>query len=192
MRPSATRKLVIGIDPGTGVNSPMGFAAFTPSNMEIIHVDEFWTEHKKLEHRIRDISDQFNGVMEKLAAQTGDELFIEYFVMRGKGGETLQRMIGSIMGRTPYEVEIDHVQNTSVKLIVGGDGKADKVDVARGLRDFFSKSPKSKAVVQELINNEKWDQLDALAIGLAGWHRSQLRQVKKKDVTKKKAKQKRS
>ena len=170
--------LVIGIDPGTGVSSPMGFALIEPETKQILFTAEFWTKYKKLEHRIRDISEQFEAVLTGAVLEEGDAIFIEYFVMRGKGGETLQRMIGSIMGRTPYDLQLDHVQNTSVKLIVGGAGTADKVDVARGLRDYFNKEPARK-FVQALINKEQWDQLDALAIGLAGWHRSHIQKAAK-------------
>jgi Holliday junction resolvasome RuvABC endonuclease subunit len=158
--------VVICCDPGTGVTSPMGLAAFTPDTNTILYVDEFWTQHSKVEHRIRDISIRFEESFAfRIKAKTV-LFFIESFVMRGKGGETLQRMIGSLMGRVPYEVEIGHVSNTAMKLIVGGHGASDKRQVAEGVIKYFGPT---KAIPKQLLQDERWDVTDALGIGIAGY-----------------------
>lgn len=159
--------IVIGIDPGTGVSSPMGLGAFNPVRRTPIHVEEFWTKWSNVEHRIRDISDNLEATLLDIVPdeETPVLVCIEYFVMRGKGGETLQRMVGSVMGRLPYNYKLVFVQNTTVKAVVGGSGKADKRGVAEGVLDFFG----GAEWVRKLIEAESWDILDALAIGIAGW-----------------------
>jgi hypothetical protein len=93
-----------------------------------------------LEHRIRDISDIFQSTIDQIDTdhQQYDLLVcIEQFVMMGKGGESLQRLIGSFMGRLPYRVNLLHVQNTKVKLYMADHGHADKDAVAQGVLSFF-------------------------------------------------------
>lgn len=160
--------LVIGIDPGTGVNSPMGLAIFDPEAKRLLWAEDFWTEHKKLEHRIKDISERLETrIIEQmaLAPDATYYVFIESFVMRGKGGETLQRMIGSVMGRVPYHVELGHVQNSTIKLLIAGHGHASKELVAEGVEKYF----RTDASVPKLIAEKAWYKIDAIAIGLTGW-----------------------
>jgi Holliday junction resolvasome RuvABC endonuclease subunit len=95
---------------------------------------------------------------------------IEQFVMRGKGGESLNRLIGSYMASiSPSQGNVIHVQNTSVKKVIAGHGHADKASVSAGLETFFSSNKESVAIVKTLTQRGEFDILDALAIGATGY-----------------------
>ena len=89
--------------------------------------------------------------------------------MRGKGGETLQRMIGAYMSQFPYDCPSIHVQNTTVKKVVGGSGKAEKDQVAAGVAAWFSSNSASASLIKELTLKHEYEILDSLAIGITGY-----------------------
>lgn len=160
-------KLAIGIDPGTGVKSPLGLAIFNPETREIIYSLAIGTTNKFLPHRIKDISDKLAAHFKWLAliySQAEVTVYVESFVMRGKGGETLQRLIGSVLGRVPYEFDVVEVSNTKVKNRIASHGHADKSAVANGVLKYFNDSD----TIKDLIDSGLWDELDAFAIGIVG------------------------
>lgn len=161
--------LIIGVDPGTGSSSPTGFCILDPVNCSIVLGTNFLTKEKVLAHRIKDMSDQLSAELEILAPHYKLIVCIEQFVMRGKGGETLQRLIGSFMGRLPYEAQLVHVQNTTIKKHIAGHGHADKEAVAAGLHTFFKDCPDSLQLLKNLTQSAEFDILDAIAIGVTGW-----------------------
>jgi Holliday junction resolvasome RuvABC endonuclease subunit len=166
------RQLVIGIDPGSGVASPTGLSVFDVETREILLADNLGTRHKALQHRIKDISDQLEDYIKQVITNYPDASIIvavEYFVMLGKGGEILNRLIGSFMGRLPYNIEFTQVQNTTVKRLVGGHGRAEKQQVAAGLLPLFSNNETSMAQIMQLTSEAEWDILDSLAIGVSAW-----------------------
>lgn len=170
--------IVVCLDPGTGVKSPTGFAAFDSKTNEILWAIQRGSAFKPLRHRIRDISDAIEETMldlEIAIEQDRDVLCcIESFVMKGKGGETLQRLIGSLMGRVPYRWEFIEVPNTTVKKVLGGHGHAEKAEVAKGVFAYFSTNKKSKDLIEQLIiRGDQWDVLDAFAIGIVGFKKHQ-------------------
>ena len=161
------RHLVIGIDPGTGVKSPLGVVAFDPATKEIVLVAEGTSKRKPLRLRLQDVLVAYQDALAELAPKTST-VFIEQFVMQGKGGETLQRLIGATLFLTPEEIEIFEVNNKQVKLCVGGSGSAEKLQVAEGVARYFRSSPKSREQIKALILAERWDVLDAFAIAITG------------------------
>lgn len=187
---SKRRTLVIGVDPGTGASSPTGISVFDPATGEIYFLYTYGSSHRKLEHRIKEISDEIQDLFSLISGDPDVEkvyVCVEQFVIRGKGGESLQRLIGSIMGRVPMAWDIVHVQNTKVKLALAGHGHADKASVAVGVKDYFSfltkSSPNSLNMIEELVKADEWDILDSLAIGVTGWmivqHLNELSEAKK-------------
>lgn len=165
-------KIVIAIDPGTGRTSPTGFVAFDPDLRMILHHQRVTSTHKDTRHRIKDIFEQVSTAISAIDPDLEANVFCESFVMRGKGGETLARLTGAFMVAVPYEISFEFVQNTTVKRIVGGSGKADKAAVAKGVYLWFENAPlETRAKIEQLIEDEEWDVLDALAIGIAGWER---------------------
>jgi Holliday junction resolvasome RuvABC endonuclease subunit len=98
-------------------------------------------------------------------AENVDKVFIESFVMRGKGGETLARLTGALISTVPDKAQFKEVQNTSVKKIIGGSGSDDKKVVANALLKLY---PNQVDLIQNLIDAEDYDALDALAIVTAG------------------------
>lgn len=164
--------VIVGVDPGTGIKSPTGLVVYEADSLNIRHAACVTSDFKKIEHRYKDICDKFELAMLELSQslKRSDSVLVvfESFVMQGKAGETLQRLIGSLMGRVPYHFKVTHVSNMRVKLIIGGTGKADKLAVAEGVRKYFASNKASSSQVDKLIKQQQWDLLDALAIGVAG------------------------
>lgn len=163
-----SNSVTIAIDPATGVSSPTGVAVIHDATNTILGTYTFPAKEKKLEHRIKRISEGVEGVVNFYSEHFDVRVFIEYFIMRGKGGEMLQRLIGSIMGRVPLSVPIKHVHNITLKKVVAGDGHADKAAVGQGVLRHFSGHLTSEPMVSRLILLKRWDELDSLAIGIAG------------------------
>lgn len=166
--------LVVGIDPGTGVSSGTGLSVFNADNKEILLIEEIMAGNKrdKAEHRIRHIAGIIEGAildLEKSAPNAQVVVCIEEFVMRGKGGLLLQRLVGALISRIPYRYRVVHVQNTRVKSVITGHGHADKKTVALGVESWFSDNADSKTRVTKLIKERQYDVLDSLAIGIAGY-----------------------
>jgi Holliday junction resolvasome RuvABC endonuclease subunit len=167
------QQLIVGLDPGTGISSPTGFCCFDPITLDIYYAGNIGTKRKALQHRIKEISDIVENTLIDVQARFPEAnitVAIESFVMRGKGGETLQRLIGSFLGRLPYHFNLIHVQNSTVKLIVGGHGRSSKEQVAAGLLTIFGANSSSLKQIEQLTSASAWDILDALAIGAAAWN----------------------
>ncbi len=157
--------IIVGIDPGTGVSSPTGLVIFDADG-KIIFTCTISSDAKETNYRLREITAQIQGTIEMFEV---DLICIETFVMRGKGGQTLQRMIGAAIATTD-PVPLQEVYNTTVKRIVGGSGKADKSQVGRGVHQWFAgKSEASAKKIDKLYENAQWDILDAFAIGISGY-----------------------
>ena len=165
------RMKVLGIDPGTGLSSPLGLVFYDHDTGTILWYGSIGEEFKKLPaiKRIQKITRKVVEIVDILTVSDPDPLIcIENFVMRGKGGETLQMLIGAIISQLPQGSVIIQPYNTSVKKAVGGTGKADKLQVAQGVRNHFSPCTSAVITIDELIAKEAWDILDALAIGITG------------------------
>lgn len=162
---------VVGIDPGTGLKSNLGLSVFDTKTRDIVLAQELpalWGKSNAM-HRIASIVDQFQEIIIPQFS-TPDVLFcVESFVMRGKGGETLQRLIGAILSAVPIHCRIHEIQNSTVKLDSAGHGAADKKSVATGMADFFIRNSHAHKCIMKLILEEKWDILDSLAIGVSGY-----------------------
>lgn len=164
--------IIIGIDPGTGVSSPTGFTAIDMHTKEILYAGNITTHRKELAHRIKHISDIFQETLLDIAKQYPTSTitcYIEQFVMRGKGGETLQRLVGSLLGRIPYDIGVEYIQNSTVKAVIAGHGQADKMTVSRGLEAHFLTNAESYGLIKELAIKGEFDIIDSLAIGVTGW-----------------------
>jgi Holliday junction resolvasome RuvABC endonuclease subunit len=161
--------IIVGIDPGSGVSSPTGLVIYDDESELISWFGTVTSKAKKVENRIQHISKEVEKVV-KLAIGLDPEplVCIENFVMRGKGGETLQMLIGAIISRMPEEATIMQPYNTSVKKVVGGHGRAEKPEVAAGVLEVFKGSESAVFTIKDLIAKEQWDILDALAIGITG------------------------
>ena len=170
----AVAPIIVGIDPGTGSSSPTGLAIFDSSNNELLLACDIGSKHKALQHRIKEISDVVEAtLMELVPSKRPIIVCIEYFVMKGKGGESLQRLVGSIMGRLPMHFQLEFVQNSTIKKELAGHGQADKTSVAFGVLDYFAKNKETTEHIKGLLLAKNFDTLDALAIGVTGWIKCQ-------------------
>jgi Holliday junction resolvasome RuvABC endonuclease subunit len=162
-------KLVVGIDPSSGSTSPVGFAVFIPETREVVYTEAIHVKKNEFRLRIKEISARISELMLSIDPDAEVTVYIEKFVMAGKPGEMLARASGAIIAALPANVNFDEVQNTTVKKIVGSNGRADKLAVAKGVHTWFGSQP----LIEDAIQKEQWDILDALAIGLTGWLREQ-------------------
>ena len=157
---------VIGVDPGTGSSSPLGVVLIDFDTLDILEYAEYWSEGRKdATTRIREIAQKFCTSWPDVV----DMVAIEYFVMRGKGGETLSRMVGAVIGCLPPMAMFVEVQNTTVKKIVAGHGAGSKEDVADGVLAYFSSNENSLALITEWTHDERWDLIDAVAIAVTAY-----------------------
>lgn len=182
-------QILAAIDPGSGVSSDTGFIALDLATGEILYALEIGTERSELRHRLADITGTVQALLTDLANRGNVQCYVESFVMQGKGGETLQRLIGAFMACCPDEVYLEHVQNSTVKKTMAGHGHADKASVAIGTLMFFEKelpNEKTAEYIKALIKNKKFDILDALAIGVTGWKLSGEKRAIKKPSKKRK------
>lgn len=163
--------IIFAIDPGTGVKSACGVAVIEQApngTLELIHIEDIWPKqaHSSTMMRIRDIVDQVEELMGYYYENKGAHEFgvaIESFVMRGKGGETLQRFIGAVLTRVPStKTHIIEVQNTTMKKFVGGTGKADKELV---LKKVLIQFPANQKLILAGVK-QQYDGIDAVGIGL--------------------------
>lgn len=166
------RKLLFGVDPGTGRASPTGLVLIEPASMAIRHAIELGASDKVTDRRIKTISDHFELELLQLESQIKNatfDVYMEKFVMKGKAGQVLQQMIGGLISRVPRTMGLDHVQNTTVKLVIAGHGHADKTKVAEGVAYLVRKNPEAAKLIFKWIDDGNWDLIDATAIALAGW-----------------------
>jgi Holliday junction resolvasome RuvABC endonuclease subunit len=164
------KRIVVGLDPGTGVSSPTGFAAFDPDSRDLLYHSNLVSKHKPLSTRIKDIAEQVADGLATIDPDVEVFVFTETFMMRGKSGQNLQRLIGALTAAVPYQYQpVGEVYNTTVKKVVAGHGAADKSQVAAGVYAWGSENAETKLQLDALIARGEWDVLDAFAIGLAGW-----------------------
>jgi Holliday junction resolvasome RuvABC endonuclease subunit len=159
--------IVVGVDAGLGVSSNTGVVAFDTESRDILLHEELCTNFSDTDKKIAFFADAFEECL-RIVGHV-DLVAFETFVMQGKGGQSLQKLIGGYVSRVPYETPVKHVFNTTVKRIAGGIGNADKNAVALGVLGYFSRKPESKYLIEQLMEDERWDQLDAFAIGIVGW-----------------------
>jgi Holliday junction resolvasome RuvABC endonuclease subunit len=164
--------IVVGVDPGSGVDSPTGIAIFDPEKLTIYLATTISSKSKSGEERAKDICTAFERRLTELVPYAEDGILVSFenFVMRGKGGQVLQRLIGALSSRVPKNFQTIHVYNTTVKKVVGGTGRADKEQVARGVGAYFSQHDNSYALVHGLAAIKQYDILDAFAIGITGYY----------------------
>lgn len=170
----SNNRIIVGIDPSSGSTSPAGFAVFCPESKEILYTEAITVKKRELRYRIRDISTRVSELMLAIDPDADVTVFLEKFVMAGKPGEMLARASGAIISALPEHVKFDEVQNTTVKKVVGGNGRAEKYQVAKGVYNWFGSQP----LLEDAIEKEQWDIVDALAIGLTGWLREEENKTK--------------
>lgn len=168
--------IIIGIDPGFGVKSPTAVSIFdsvdgyifeafmqTPGNLKE-ETEKLSFISKTIAHRLDLKLNEYENSSKRI------RICIEDFVMRGKGGQTLARLTGAIIGAMPEYLckDIKYCRNTTVKMYIGGHGHASKEEVAQGVLGWFSDVPAMKEMVAKWIRNEQWDLTDSLAIGITG------------------------
>jgi len=167
-------QLYVGIDPGYGVASPTGVVVFDELGViylsRLVSTGILTDEAEKLQYIARNVFHMLDSVLYPERHKNRVTVFVEQFVMKGKGGQTLQRLTGAIVSNLPsYINKVRYVQNTTVKKIVGGHGRADKKTVGKGVYEWVRcRNPATAVGVKTWIKNEEWDLLDSLAIGITG------------------------
>jgi Holliday junction resolvasome RuvABC endonuclease subunit len=163
--------IIAGLDPGLGVKSATGVAFIDTLSMSFVTF-ELWTKNKKDKNPVK-YTYLHNKVYKLMLEHNPDIICFESFVMLGVSGQSLQRLIGALMAASPDSSKIVEVANTVVKQVIGGSGRSEKEELANGLHAYFIKKNKSSAEqVLELKFAQKWDELDALAIAVAGYLRN--------------------
>ena len=163
--------IIAGLDPGLGVKSATGLAIIDTLSMSFVTFG-IWPKHKKDENPVK-YTYLHNTIHNLLLEHNPSIICFESFVMLGVSGQSLQRLSGALMAASPDSSKIMEIPNTIVKQTIGGSGKAEKEDIAEGLYNYFIKKNTSSAKqILDLRAAERYDELDALAIGISGYLRS--------------------
>jgi Holliday junction resolvasome RuvABC endonuclease subunit len=158
--------VIVACDPGL-ISSPTALVCFNPESKEILDYQNVRTSKKSNEHRMKEIAEKIDRYFER---KSGLITFaIEDFVMRGKGGATLQQLRGAVISRVPYDIKVVNVHNITMKSVVGEYGSANKLRVAEGVLYFFRFNQASATIIRTLIEEEEWDMLDAFGIGICAY-----------------------
>lgn len=159
--------LAVGIDPSSGARSSVGFSVIDMETMQILVAKEFKIPASPdLKVRLKHIAAHMVKEFKILEVQDQEYIIcIEQTVMRGKGGESLNRAIGAIMVTMPLARKLYHVSNMRMKLFISGSGKGDKKDIAEGLKKYF---PNSDLLFQ-LTTSSRWDTIDSIGIAITGY-----------------------
>lgn len=181
--------LICGIDPGTGRSSPTALVIFDPDTKDIKTM-KIIDGSKDFTQAIAEVPIHIEEYIKDLPDDT--IFYIEKFVMRGKGGETLQKFIGAILHKLYNKSKNVHfVQNTTIKLTVGKHGHCLKEDIAEGVLDWFKDHTQSHSMISMILDNAtyiypeeidkrkrpktkelqwgQFDLLDAFAIAITGY-----------------------
>ena len=159
--------IVIGIDPATHTT---GYARFNSETRRIYETCAIKSFHKKADDRIREISRAVFDLVDCKGYPPPETLFIEttHFRQNRNTNDMYQQLCGAIVGVIGFEHKTQYVQNTTMKKVVGGSGKADKQQVAAGVLEYFAPVTQSFQYVKQLIESERFDETDALGVGIAG------------------------
>lgn len=144
---------VVGIDPGgfeTGVAFfERGILKWTTTLVE--------TEKRSHERRHKLYGRLYPTI------KSADLLICEEPFLRGTANINMQRMLGVFEYMTNMNVAF--INPMTVKLFMGG-GRLEKPQVATGALQFLS-TEEEKKIVQGLINKERWNETDAVAVTLS-------------------------
>jgi Holliday junction resolvasome RuvABC endonuclease subunit len=157
--------IIMGVDPGTGSKSALGMAVVDVRRRVLLRWEEYVAKGAAWE-RIRSVIGQLKGAI--IACPDVEAIASEYFVMRGKGGETLSRLVGGLIVSIPDGTKFIEVQNSTIKKVLTGRGDASKEEVAAAVLNYFKDDWESYSTVKTLIAEESWDAIDAMAIAIAG------------------------
>lgn len=162
------KRYVIGVDPGSGSKSACGLALYDRLENKVIETKAIWAEagrDKPTWHRIKSVALQVGLYISETSVEKDDlEVHIEWFIMKGIGGQTLQRLIGSVMTLLPYHIKVEEVHNIGTKKNLTGRSVADKEQMGQALLERLHID--NYEYVQTLIKESRWDEIDAIAIAL--------------------------
>lgn len=160
----------VGVDPGSGASSGTGIALFSPSGA-LLSAFTVWPERRApLLTRLRQLRERLESALADFLLVEGGQIWSEHFVMRGKSGEVLQLARGAILSASWFQGGMHHeLTTTAVKKRIGGGGKAEKEDVAKGVCYHLEKAGDLKGVqlARNLAEAKDFDALDAAALVLA-------------------------
>lgn len=145
-------KKVVGIDPGS---HECGLSFF---------------EEGKLKSTLTVFSDQQDPLLRRYEIseslgrhlESSDLIICEQPFLRGPANQTMQRLLGMI--EFISKARIKFIAPMSVKAFTG-NGKNDKLEVAKGACQFISDL--ELPLMEDLIQHERWNQTDAVAVVLA-------------------------
>lgn len=161
--------LVVGIDPASNT---VGLSVFDPESKELFIFEQIVAPKSSDVHkRIVYLHDQVSAKLMIVDLEEASYAFVESTVMRGRSGQILANATGALIAAIPYWCEYSAIQNSTVKKLVAGNGKAEKTEVARGVLAWAQGNAETVEKVRAAIQAGHFDALDSLAIGIAGYMR---------------------
>lgn len=167
MELNTNKRYIIGIDPSSGSKSALGLALYDSLENRVIETAAIHPDRDRKQptyHRIKSLAINATGIINEWADAYDCKVHIEWTIMQGLGGQTLQRAIGAIMALIPFHVPIFEVHNIGTKKNLTGRAKSDKYEMASALLERLHID--NYEHVQILIKESRWDECDAIAIAL--------------------------
>lgn len=173
---------LLAIDPGT---NKLGLAVF--HDEKLIATKTIKTKEVERYKRTQDIFTNLIVYLNmhyselRIDNNRTDYTFVcEEPAMQGKANTVMQRLLGGLEAMIAAQPNYIHPMTLKSRL---GSGKLEKIEVAKAALKLL-KTTEEKLKVKQLINEERFDETDAVALGLAFF-------IKSKDAKKKKKGKKR-
>jgi Holliday junction resolvasome RuvABC endonuclease subunit len=153
-------KYIIGIDPG---NSATAIAVLKPVNMLFEPVGTYKIEGCSfIDHPFNRtiMADTLRIIVDRFPDNV---VYIENPILKGAANNYMMKLIGVIETRVNIHKRISP---STVKRVIGGHGASEKDVVAAGVMTKIV-GP-SKVTIKKLIENQRFDETDAIAIAMCG------------------------
>lgn len=166
--------IILGIDPGTATT---GFGVIRVADdligrefdygQELINYGNISTpKDMPMEHRLMMLHTELNGIMEKYKP---DQMVVEmlFFGANTKTAIAVGQARGVILlSAAKYNIPYSEYTGPSVKLMVTGNGRADKKDVHEAVRKWFGENGEKRRALTAPKGGHLDDATDAIAIAL--------------------------
>lgn len=164
-------KKVVAIDPGS---YECGIAWFTWGRLQ--GTKTIYSDDKDIYQRRFIICERLRQVLDQ-----ADVIICEEPFLRGPPNNTMQRLLGAF--EYLARGHINFISPMTVKAFTGS-GKNDKLQVAKGAREFLAEQ--ERCMIDDLISRNFWNETDAIAVGLA-WINRELQKENKRGRKKRKS-----
>ena len=151
---------ILGLDPGSS-SSPTAISVFKDGILTdtiSIQAKDTWPPRERVYYIT-------NCIKAALGLFMPDFVGIETGHYQGIANERLLRLLGALENEIPLNVPIIRVNPKTLKKFFGS-GNLEKNEMADIMLEKWLATVKEKNILKEIIKNERWDESDAIAVGI--------------------------